>query len=209
MDSDAFLTIKYPAEGFFKDRKSRFIGFAFPVNNEDSVKEIIKKIRKDYYDATHRCYAYVIGKSREIYRSSDDGEQANTAGVQILGQINSRQLTNILLVVVRYYGGVKLGIPGLIHAFRSAATDTLDKSEIITSYEKKQGIIKFQYPQMNSVMNILKEDGVEIIEQKFELDCIINFEVYSSLSAKIEKLLNKTEGVSCKILENGVTEKIV
>ncbi len=209
MESDAFLTIKYPSEGFFKDRKSRFIGFAFPVKNEDSIKEIIKKIRKDYYDATHRCYAYVIGKSRETYRSSDDGEQANTAGVQILGQINSRQLTNILLVVVRYYGGVKLGIPGLINAFRSAANDTLDKAEIITSYEKKQGVIKFQYPQMNLVMNILKDDSIEIIEQKFELDCIINFEVYSSLSTKIENQLNKTDGVSCKIMNNGIIEKTV
>ena len=209
MEPDAFLTIKNPSEGFFKDRKSRFIGFAFPVNNEESVKEIIKKIRKDYYDATHRCYAYVIGKSREIYRSSDDGEQANTAGVQILGQLNSRQLTNILLVVVRYYGGVKLGIPGLINAFRSATIDTLDKAEVITSYEKKQCVVKFKYPQMNIVMNILKEDGVEIIDQKFELDCVINFEVYSSLISKINNLLNKIEGVSFKIIDNGVIEKIM
>ena len=200
MDSDAYLTIAAPSKGLFKDRKSRFVGLAFPISTEDEVKDYLKKIRKEYYDAAHHCYAYVIGAKRNIFRSNDDGEPA--AGTPILGQINTRQLTNILLIVVRYYGGIKLGVPGLINAFKTAASDTLENAEIITAFEKTKLEIKFQCLQMNPIMGILKEDGVEITEQHFELDCIIKVLVRSSILEKIKNSLEQIEGVTINTNDN-------
>jgi uncharacterized YigZ family protein len=197
MDSDEYLTIAAPSQGLFKDRKSRFVGLAFPVSNDDEVKELLKKIKKEYYDAAHHCYAYVIGAKRDIFRSNDDGEPAG--GTPILGQINTRQLTNILVVVVRYYGGVKLGVPGLINAFRTATSDALENAETISEFEKSKLEIYFKYVQMNPVMSVLKEDGVEISEQKFELDCMIKVLVRVSILEKIMKLLKKIEGVKVNL----------
>ena len=196
MESDSFLTIQDPSQGLFKDRKSRFISFAFPVSTEDEIKDIVKNIKKEYYDAAHHCYAYMLGAKRNIFRSNDDGEPA--AGAPILGQINSRNLTNILIVVVRYFGGVKLGVPGLINAFRTASADALDHAKIITGYETKQLEILFNYPQMNSVMGILKEDGIEIKAQDFEEKCKVIVNVRSSINDKITQVLEKTEGVEIK-----------
>ena len=209
MDSDKFLTIAAPSKGLFKDRKSRFVGLAFPVSNEDDVKEILKKIKKEYYDAAHHCYAFVIGAKRNIFRSNDDGEPAG--GATILGQINSRQLTNILVIVVRYYGGVKLGVPGLINAFRTATSDALNNAEIISEFEKTKLEIHFQYLQMNPVMGILKEDGVEIVEQKFEQDCLIKVFVRTSILERIMKSLEKIEAVKIKTheIKNGISERTV
>lgn len=193
MESDSYLTISEPVQGLFKDRKSRFVSLAFPVTTEDEIKEIIKKIKKEYYDAAHHCYAYVLGAKSDIYRSNDDGEPA--AGAPILGQINSRKLTNILVVVVRYFGGIKLGVPGLINAFRTATSDALDKARIMTEYEKETIEINFLYPQMNAVMGILKEDGIEIKEQTFEEKCKIVANVRARIFSKISFELEKTEGV--------------
>lgn len=207
MDSDAYLTIAAPSKGVFKDRKSRFIGLAFPVSNEDEVREILKKIRKEYYDAAHHCYAYVIGAKRIISRSNDDGEPA--AGTPILGQINTRQLTNVLVIVVRYFGGVKLGVPGLINAFKTATSDALENAKIITEYEKTTLEIGFQYTQMNAVMGLLKEDGIEILEQHFELDCLVKIRIKVSIIEKVTKLLKKIEGITIQKNEtkNGITER--
>ncbi len=198
MESDSYLTISAPAQGLFKDRKSRFVSLAFPVATEDEIKELLKKIRKEYYDAAHHCYAYVIGARRNIFRSSDDGEPANAAGAPILGQINSRQLTNILVIVVRYYGGVKLGVPGLINAFRTAASDALDNAKIVTECEKKKMKIQFFYPQMNTIMGILKEDGIEIKEQKFDENCEIVVNIRTGIFDEILRVLEKTDGVKIK-----------
>ena len=200
MESDEYLTIAELSKGLFKDRKSRFVSLAIPVSSEEEVKEYLKKTKKEYHDAAHHCYAYVIGAKREISRSNDDGEPA--AGAPILGQINSRNLTNILIVVVRYYGGVKLGVPGLINAFRTASADALDHAKIITGFEKVKMKIAFKYPQMNSVMSILKEDGVEISEQQFELDCSVSVFIRKSKLDKIIQLLEKTEGVTININES-------
>ena len=200
MESDEYLTIAELSQGLFKDRKSRFVSFAIPVLNDEEVKEHLKKIKKEYYDAAHHCYAYVLGAKRDISRSNDDGEPAG--GAPILGQINSRNLTNILIVVVRYFGGVKLGVPGLINAFRTAAADALDHAKITTEFEKVKGEIAFKYPQMNSVMSILKEDGVEILEQQFELDCLVNAFIRKSKLEKIKQLLEKTEGVTINMNES-------
>ena len=193
MESDSYLTISDPVQGLFKDRKSRFVSLAFPVTAEDEIKEIIKKIKKEYYDAAHHCYAYVLGAKGELYRSNDDGEPA--AGAPILGQINSRKLTNILVVVVRYFGGIKLGVPGLINAFRTSTSDALDKARIITEYEKATIEINFLYPQMNAVMGILKDDGIEIKEQTFEEKCKIVANVRARIISKISFELEKTEDV--------------
>ena len=154
MESDSFLTILAPSQGLFKDRKSRFVSLAFPVTTEEEIKEIVKKIKKEYYDAAHHCYAYVLGAKRTVFRSNDDGEPA--AGAPILGQINSKNLTNILVVVVRYFGGIKLGVPGLINAFRTATSNALDNAKVITEFEKRKISVNFLYPNMNTVMGILK-----------------------------------------------------
>jgi uncharacterized YigZ family protein len=193
MESDSFLTISAPSQGLFKDRKSRFVSLAFPVTKEDEIKEIVKRIRKEYYDAAHHCYAYVLGAKRAIFRSNDDGEPA--AGAPILGQINSRNLTNILVVVVRYFGGVKLGVPGLINAFRTATSDALDNANVVTGFEKNRIWIHFLYPLMNTVMGILKEEGIEIKEQKFDEQCEITVDIRTSKFDKILMILEKTEGV--------------
>ncbi len=191
MKDDFYKTIETKSEGFFKDRKSKFYGFAFPVKTEEDIKEIQQKLRKKYYDARHHVYAYRLGAYKNIFRASDDGEPTNSSGPPILGQIKSYELTDILIVVVRYFGGKKLGVPGLINAYRTAADEAIKNNKIIVKTIDDTLDINFEYNQMNFVMNIASEDGVKIIEQDFAASCKIKLNIRKSKTDEVINQLTK------------------
>ncbi len=169
--ADFFKTIKDTSEGLYKEKMSKFISFAIPVSSSDEAKEIVKSYQKKYYDARHVCWAYMIGTDRSEFYSNDNGEPSGTAGKPILGQINSYELTNILIVVIRYFGGIKLGTSGLIVAYKAAAADAIENGEIIECHEQAQLSFNFPYLSMNSVMKLVKDTGVNIISQIFDNEC--------------------------------------
>ena len=177
-NSDLYKTIKAPVEGIlYKDKNSKFFGYAFPVSNEEEIKEHIETLKKEHHSARHWCYAYQIGTENISYRANDDGEPSNSAGMPIYGQIQSFEVTNTLIVVVRYFGGVKLGVGGLISAYRTAAQMTLEEAKIIEKTINKDFLITFDYKNMNTVMRIIKEKNLNITHQKLELDCQITISV--------------------------------
>jgi len=192
MYTDQYKTIKSKSEGFFKDKGSKFYAIAFPVKSEDEINQYREQIRKEYHDARHHVYAYRLGTDMKIFRASDDGEPSNSSGPPVLGKIRSHELTDILIIVVRYFGGTKLGIPGLINAYGTAAEDAVNNAETVIKTIFKEIEIQFEYPQMNSVMRIIKENNLKIIEQEMQLSCKI----------KIGIPLGKFEQVSKKISEN-------
>ena len=196
---DTFRTIQSPSEGIFKDKGSRFIARAFPVESVDQVKEIIASLRKEYHDARHHCYAYRIGPGDAIYRVNDDGEPANSAGKPILGQIQSNNLTNILIVVVRYFGGILLGVGGLINAYRSAAKISLENSEIIVRTFNSRITIRFPYIAMNDVMRIVRDSKSEIIKQEFGNDCEILIEIRTGACERLTNQLKHIDFVETLI----------
>ncbi len=193
--ADQYKTIELPAEGSFKDRGSKFLAFAFPVKNEDEINKYRAELRKKYFDARHQVYAFQIGPENPIFRASDDGEPSNSSGPPILGQIKSYGLTNILIVVVRYFGGTKLGIPGLINAYKSAAKDAIEKATIVEKSVEFFVKIEFPYNSINDVMRILKNDGIKIKSQLFENICLIEMNVNKSKYLQITDQLNKVPGV--------------
>lgn len=168
---DVYKTIKEPAEGLYKEKGSRFIALAYPVENEDEIKTIVACLKEQYYDARHHCFAWRLGVAKTCFRANDDGEPSSTAGKPILGQIQSQDLTNILIVVVRYFGGTKLGVSGLINAYREAATDVLRNAVVIEKTVDERLRIRFSYLVMNDIMKIVKEEVPEILERHFELEC--------------------------------------
>ncbi|MFA6704639.1 MAG: YigZ family protein, partial [Bacteroidales bacterium] len=157
MFDDTYLTIEEKSQGIYKEKGSKFIALAFPVSNEDNVKEIIKSIKKEYFDARHHCYAYIIGHDKSVFRMNDDGEPSSTGGKPIYGQLLSNNLTNILIVVVRYFGGIKLGVSGLINAYKKAALDSINNAKIIQKTLNEVYSISFEYTLMNRVMKVLKD----------------------------------------------------
>ena len=174
--ADFFKTIKDTSEGLYKEKMSKFISFAIPVSSADEAKEIVKSYQKKYYDARHVCWAYMIGTARTEFYSNDNGEPSGTAGKPILGQINSFELTNILIVVIRYFGGIKLGTSGLIVAYKTAAADAIQNGEIIECHEQARLSFTFPYLSMNSVMKLVKDTGVNIVSQIFDNDCSMTIE---------------------------------
>lgn len=201
MSSDIYKTIKMPAEGIFKDRGSRFIAYACQIKNAEEIKPVIDSIRKEHHDARHHCFAYMIGSERDTWRANDDGEPSGTGGKPILGQINSSGLTNILIVVSRYFGGTLLGVSGLINAYRSAAASAIENAEIIDCYVYDYYEIIYPYIAMNDVMKILKEESINQSDQHFELECKIKIWFRASLRDKILERLNRVEGLSYRYLE--------
>lgn len=175
MDStDSYKTIDRPTEEIlFKEKNSKFYGYAFPINSEEEVKTLIEPLRKKHFNAVHFCYAFQTGTNPIYFRANDDGEPSNSAGMPIYGQIQSFGVTNILVVVVRYFGGTKLGVGGLISAYRTAAQMTLEISPIITKTINVHYLISFDYKNINKVMRVIKEKNIEIITQKMELNCEI------------------------------------
>ena len=191
--TDEYKTIQATSEGYYTEKRSKFLAFAHHVETVDEIKEILAGYRKKYYDARHVCYAYMLGAARTEFRANDDGEPSSTAGKPILGQINSNELTDILIVVVRYYGGVNLGTSGLIVAYREAASDAIAHAKVVISQVEEEIVWQFSYPQMNDVMRIVKEMQPRIISQSFDNTCEIRLRIRQSeaeaLRSKLQKLL--------------------
>lgn len=194
--SDFYLTIKDKSEGLYKEKMSKFLSFAIPVETADEAKEIIKSYQKEYFDARHVCWAYMIGAARKEYMSNDNGEPSGTAGKPILGQINSFNLTNILIIVVRYFGGIKLGTSGLIVAYREAALDAINNAEITECHEMVQITFTFPYLAMNDVMKIIKKDDITIISQDFDNLCRMKISIRADYAPVITKAIDGIDGTS-------------
>jgi len=192
---DSFHTITTPTEGIYKEKGSKFLAFSMPVENSEQVKELVKTFKKDYYDARHVCYAYMLGAERKEWRANDDGEPSGTAGRPILGQINSRGLTNILVVVVRYFGGILLGTGGLTVAYKEAAADALNQAEIIERTVDCEMTIHFAYSIMNSVMRIVKETNALILAQGYENDCFMKLSIRKQEENFLKGKLLKIDGL--------------
>ena len=188
---DTYQTIKAPSEGIYTEKRSKFLAFAFPVSTVEEVKERVGEYQKKYYDARHVCYAYMLGAERTEFRANDDGEPSSTAGKPILGQINSNELTDILIVVVRYYGGVNLGTSGLIVAYREAAADAIAHCEIETRQVEEVITYSFAYPMMNDVMRIVKEMQPRIISQTYDNTCEIELSIRKSEAEQLRNRLEK------------------
>ena len=188
---DEYKTLKTGGEGYYTEKRSKFLAFAHHVENVDEIKEILVGYRKKYYDARHVCYAYMLCPERTEFRANDDGEPSSTAGKPILGQINSQELTDILIVVVRYYGGVNLGTSGLIVAYREAAADAIVHSEIETRQVEEIVTYAFPYPMMNDVMRIVKEMQPRIVSQTYDNTCEIRLSIRKSEAEQLKSRLNK------------------
>ncbi|WP_426430770.1 IMPACT family protein [Winogradskyella sp. HB-48] len=196
LTEDTYRTISESAIGeLFKDKGSKFIGYAFPVEDEDQIKTFLEEVKKEHHSARHWCYAYQLGSETITYRANDDGEPNNSAGMPIYGQIQSFELTNVLVIVVRYYGGVKLGVGGLINAYKTGAQFALEASDIIEKTINKYFIIKFEYKNMSKVMRILKENQIEISKQTLKLNCLLEISVRKGNASKIFELFNQFYGV--------------
>jgi len=193
---DTYQTIAAPSQGLYKEKGSKFIALAYPVYSEEEVKELLAELRRQYYDARHHCYAYTLGADKSRYRANDDGEPNHSAGDPILGQIRSAGLSNILVVIVRYFGGTKLGVSGLINAYKTAAADALANARLIEKHETALLQVYFTYPQMNEVMSLVKTYDLEIKEQLFELDCRLTLEVRKKLQDEVTAKLEEIAAVT-------------
>ena len=187
--SDTYRSIAAPSKGLYKELGSKFLALAYPVETEDEAKKIIASLRKEHFDARHHCFAWRLGLTGEPYRFSDDGEPSSTAGRPIYGQLLSQELSDILVVVIRWFGGVKLGVPGLIRAYRTATQDALSNADIIDKIACERFTLQFGYLQMNDVMKALKEMGVTPLKQQFDLDCTMEVKVRLSLVEEFRKQL--------------------
>ncbi|MDA0176894.1 YigZ family protein [Mesoflavibacter profundi] len=205
MENDTYKTIVKPNEEvLFKDKNSKFFGYAFPVKNEDEVKAHIEDLKKQHHSARHWCYAYQIGfeEPNLIYRANDDGEPNNSAGMPIYGQIQSFEVTNVLIVVVRYFGGVKLGVGGLINAYKTTAQMALEACKIVNKTINVDFVIIFDYKNMNKVMRVIKEKNLNITNQKLELDCQITISVRKKDANTIASIFDSIYEVEIKELDN-------
>jgi len=190
---DSYRTISALAEGQYSEKRSKFLAFAIPVTTVEEVKEYVAEYQKKYYDARHVCYAYMLGADRLDFRANDNGEPSGTAGKPILGQINSNELTNILIIVVRYFGGVKLGTSGLIVAYRLAAAEAIEAADIIEKTVDVDVEFMFEYPYMNDVMRIVKEEEPQIVSQGYDTDCSMTLRIRKGLMDKLKARLEKVE----------------
>jgi len=192
---DTYRTISDLSEGYYTEKRSRFLSFALPVRTPDEVKTLIDAYRKKYYDARHVCWAYMLGPDRITFRANDDGEPSSTAGKPILGQINSNNLTDILIIVVRYFGGIELGTSGLIVAYRTAAAEAIAAAHIEERTVDETITITFEYPHLNSVMRIVKEDKPDVLAQSFELTCEMTLRIRQSRMDALKSRLLKVDSL--------------
>jgi uncharacterized YigZ family protein len=205
IEKDTYKTIaKASNEVLFKDKNSKFFGYAFPISNEDDIKSHLETLKKQHHAARHWCYAYQLGAQEQNirFRANDDGEPNNSAGMPIFGQIQSFEVTNILIVVVRYFGGVKLGVGGLIHAYKTTSQMTLEASTIITELITKNIKISFDYANINTVMRIIKEKNLNIVNQKLELDCEITISVRLQEIPIVLETFESHYGIKAKMLND-------
>lgn len=190
--ADTYKTVsKEVCEGFYSEKRSKFLAFVHHVDSVDEAMAIVKEYRKKYYDARHCCYAYVLGSDRADFRANDDGEPSSTAGKPILGQLNRLELTDVLVVVIRYYGGVNLGTGGLIVAYRTTTEDALSKAVIEEKFVEERITYRFTYPMINAVMRVVKETGARIVSQSFDNDCEIVLSIRQSLAEGLQARLDK------------------
>lgn len=204
--SDCFKSIATLSTGLFKDNGSKFLAFAYPVTTEEEIKGIIQGLKKEYYDARHHCYAYRLGHTGAIWRMNDDGEPSSTAGRPIYGQILSAELSDILVVVVRYFGGIKLGVPGLIRAYKTSTADAIANATIIEKIATEPYRIIFDYLQMNSVMKRLKDLGLTPTDQQFNLSCTLRVDVRLALIPSFLESFDKLEGCRIEKIEAEIQE---
>lgn len=200
--SDSFLTISAPAEAIYKEKSSKFLTYAYPVHSEEEIRELLDALRKRYYDATHHCYAWRLGPHGEQFRSNDDGEPSGTAGKPILGQLLSNSLTNCLIVVIRYFGGTKLGVPGLIAAYKESAAEVIAEAEIIEQTVDTLFTIEFPYLVMNDVMRIIKEEQPNILSQDFDNLCTMRLSIRESRAEGLLGKLRKVESANIELIDN-------
>ena len=193
MTEDTYKTIAAPAESVYTEKRSKFIAIALPVRTLAEIKAYLDEYQKKYYDARHVCYAYMLGAERKEYRANDNGEPSGTAGKPIMGQINSNELTDILVIVVRYFGGIKLGTSGLIVAYKTAAAQALSEAQIIEKTVDEQVTVVFEYPFMNDIMRIVKEESPEILNQSYDMDCVMTLRIRKSQMPRLRMRLEKVE----------------
>ncbi|AFD06918.1 IMPACT family protein [Solitalea canadensis] len=193
---DTYQTIAAPAEGIFRDKGSKFLAYAYPVKTEDEVKEWLQVLKKEHPTARHHCYAWRFGLDRSVFRANDDGEPSGTAGRPILNVLLSKDVTNVVVFVVRYFGGTLLGVPGLINAYKTATIEALNNAAIIQKTVNDVYRVDFEYLQMNDVMKVLKDDAIKILNQQFDNACSIEFELKKS---EVNRLIGKLEGLKAGI----------
>lgn len=198
---DAYRTIESAAEGIFRDKGSKFIAYAYPIRSEDEVKPIIASLRAEHTKARHFCYAYRLTPDRSVFRINDDGEPSGTAGRPILNCLLSEDVTNILMVVVRYFGGTLLGVPGLINAYKTASIEAIKVSSIISKTVNDVYEIYFDYLQMNDVMKLVKEENILVLAQQFDTNCVLKLEIRKAQLNQILNKFDKIEGVKLKYLQ--------
>lgn len=197
--NDVYKTIQGSSEGLFREKGSKFVALAYPMQSEKEIKAKIAGLRKTYHDARHHCYAWRLGSDYDQYRVNDDGEPSGSAGKPIYGQIQSRDLTNVLVVVIRYFGGTLLGVGGLINAYRSAASDALDQARIVERKVYARLRLGFEYPQMNAVMKVIKDFRLEAEHQQFDLHCTMTLRVWKREAVQVTDRLAKIDG--CHLTE--------
>lgn len=197
---DTYLTLAETAQGLYKEKGSKFFAYAYPVRSEDDVKECLAQLRKEHHTARHHCYAYRLGYKKDVYRANDDGEPSNSAGKPILGQLQSFDVTDVLVIVVRYFGGTKLGVGGLITAYKTATKEALEAGDIVERTVQQHYVIRFEYAQMSAVMKIVKDEKLEQIKQVFEIQCLLEVSVRLSVADNVAAKLEKIEGVELEIL---------
>lgn len=190
---DTFRTIAAPSEGYYTEKRSRFLSFAVPIRSAEDARREVARFRKEYYDARHVCWAYMLGAERKQFRANDDGEPSSTAGKPILGQINSNMLTDILVVVVRYFGGIELGTSGLIVAYRTAAAEAIAAAEVEERTVDEDVTVAFEYPAMNGIMKVVKDLNPDIVEQVFDMDCLMTLRIRKSMAGQLKSRLLKVE----------------
>ena len=198
---DTYRTIKSRSEGLYKEKGSKFIAIAIPVLTENDIKARLEELRKEYHDARHHCYAWVLGPDKIAHRFNDDGEPSGTAGRPIFGQLQSKDLTNVLVVVVRYFGGTKLGVSGLITAYKTSTREALDSADIVTLTVNDVYELSFEYPLLNDVMRVIKEEDLKIESQDFQLSCKLIFSVRKNSSNKVFERFRKIHGVKIDYLK--------
>lgn len=198
MIDDSYKTISGPSEGFYTEKRSRFLAFARPVRSAEEAKAEVEKIRKQYYDARHVCWAYMLGAERLVFRANDDGEPSSTAGKPILGQINSAGLTDVVVIVVRYFGGIQLGTSGLIVAYRTAAAEAIAAAAVEERTVDEEVTVLFEYPFLNGIMRVVKEERPEVLGQVYGMDCEMTLRIRKSLAERLRARLLKVETARLK-----------
>ena len=200
MFDDTYKTIAAPAEGIYKEKGSKFLAFAYPVRTQEEIKAHLERLRKEYFDARHHCYAYILGPRKDAFRANDDGEPSGTGGRPIHGQLLSADLTDTLIVVVRYFGGILLGASGLANAYKAAARDAIDHATIVEKTIDCRYRLSFKYEAMNDVMRILKDFDLKPLNQQFDLDCTLEVSVRQSLSVRLYDAVRDLRTVAIEVL---------